>query len=58
MKEWEKHVRKEGNTAYCGADIFFEWAFVDAEHGLMTEEQEGRLRICPECKKKFTPQNK
>ncbi len=50
MKEWEKHVRREGNTAYCGANIFTEWVFVDAEHGIRTEKGGSRLQMCPDCK--------
>jgi len=50
MEEWQKHVRKEGNVAYCGANIFYEWVFVNAEHGRNTEKSGGRLQMCPKCK--------
>ena len=51
MKEWEKHIRKNRDQAYCGAVIGFVWVFVDEEHARMSMEKESRLHPCPDCLK-------
>jgi hypothetical protein len=55
MNDWERHIRKDGNAAYCGASIFMEWHFMDLDHATRTVEQGGRLAPCPKCLATATP---
>jgi len=48
-EEWIKCIRRADSKAFCGRDITHDWAFVDLQHALRTEEQGGRLVPCAEC---------
>lgn len=57
MQDFEKHIINERQsnlngykTAYCGASVSMDFAFLNAEHVLNTIEDEGRLKPCPKCK--------
>jgi hypothetical protein len=58
VKDFEKHIKSERlsndkgyKVSYCGERLSGEWHFENAEHAIANIQAEGRLIICPECKK-------
>lgn len=53
LEEWQHHIRhthdEKKATAWCGAALTLEFAFVSIDHAVYTVEQEQRIQPCPAC---------